>query len=309
MTNFAALPAGIKGIICMIVAGAFLTANDAVLKWLVGDYSVGQIMFLRGLFAFVPLALLVWRAGGIETLRVYSWRGHALRAVLVITGTFLFVTGLRYLPLADAIAIAFAGPLFITALAPVILGEPVGWRRWTAVSVGFIGVLIIVRPTGAGAQLAGLLPLAASLTGALRDILTRKLSFRETSVSVLFYSTTAVTLAGLATVPFGWAPVATKDYALFALGGFFIGAAHFLMIEAFRLAEAATAAPFKYTSLLWGVALGYVFWQDVPDRWTWTGAAVLVGSGLYILHREHTRGGKALAAKQNTSADVEKRRN
>jgi len=279
-----------RGIACMVAGGALLTANDAILKWLTGGYPVGQIMFLRGLFVFVMVAYLVWRAGGLVSLRVVRFRGHLVRAGLVVGGTFMFVTGLSLLPLADAIAISFAGPLFVTALAPVMLGEHVGWRRWAAVLVGFVGVLVMIRPTGEAVQWAALLPLAASLTGALRDILTRGMSGRESSVAILFVSTSAVCLGGLATAPFGWSPVTMPDIGLFALAGLVLGGAHFLLIETFRFAEAALVAPFKYSNMIWAVALGFFIWGDLPDRWTIGGAAFVICSGLYILHRESVRG-------------------
>lgn len=270
----------------MIGAGFFLTLNDAVLKWLTGDYPVGQIMFFRGLFVFLPIVFFVWQAGGMKSLRVYRVQPHLLRGALMIAGTFLFITGLGHLPFADAISITFAGPLFVTALAAPLLGEVIRWRRWLAVIVGFIGVLVIIRPTSEVAQWAAIFPLAASVTGALRDILTRKMSQHDSSVAVMFYSTLAVTFAGGVTFLGGWTPLQTVDLGLFLLCGILLGLAHFLMIEAFRLAEAALVVPFKYVSLLWAVLLGLVIWGDIPDSWTFAGSGVVIASGLYILHRE-----------------------
>ena len=279
-----------KAILCMLLGTALLTSNDAVLKWLTGGYSVGQIMLCRGIFIGIPLSILVWRAGGLVSLRPHNPKGHFLRASLVIIGTFLFVTGLRFLPLTEAVAIAFAGPLFITAMAQPLLGEHVGWRRWMAVIAGFIGILVIMRPGGSAIQWAALFPLCASLTGAFRDILTRRLSAYETSVSLLFYTTVGVTLAGLATVPFQWTPVLAIDWGLFALCGFLIGSAQFLMIETFRLGEAALVAPFKYSGVIWAAVLGFLVWGDIPNLDTAAGAGVVIISGLYILHRERVRG-------------------
>jgi len=278
-----------KAIVCMLLGSAFLTANDAVLKWLTSGYSVGQIMFYRGIFIGIPLSILIWRAGGLTSLKPHNPKGHFLRAGLVVIGTFLFVTGLRFLPLADAVAIAFAGPLFLTAMAQPLLGEHVGWRRWMAVLAGFIGILVIMRPGGSAIQWAALFPLFASLTGAFRDILTRRLSARETSVALLFYTSVGVTLAGLATLPFAWTPVPAFDWGLFALSGFLIGCAQFLMIETFRLGEAALVAPFKYSGVIWAAALGFLVWGDIPDLGTVFGVSVVILSGLYILHRERLR--------------------
>jgi drug/metabolite transporter (DMT)-like permease len=278
-----------KGIACMVIGGALLTLNDALLKWLVGAYPVGQLLFLRNLFVLAAIGAVAWRAGGLSVLRVRNVGGQLLRAAMLVASAFGFVTGLRYLPLADAVVISFCGPLFVTALAQPLLAETVGWRRWVAVIVGFAGVVFIFRPTGNAIQWAVLWPLAASLAGALRDIFTRRLCATETSLSILVVSTAAVTLAGLATAPFGWAPITAVDLSLLALAGGLLFGAHYLLIEALRLAEAAVVAPFKYSNVVWGVLFGFLMWGHVPDLATIAGTAVIVGSGLYILHRESRR--------------------
>ena len=201
----------------------------------------------------------------------------------------MFVSGLAYLPISDAIAISFAGPLFITALAQPLLGEHVGWRRWSAVLTGFIGILLIVRPGGDVVQWAVLLPLTASLAGALRDLLTRHLSSQETTVAILFSTTLGVILASLVTIPFVWVPVPLVDWGWFALSGFLVGFAHFLMIETFRYGEATLVAPFKYSGVIWAGLLGYLIWGDIPDFTTILGVSIVVLSGIYIFHREKIR--------------------
>ena len=275
-----------KAITCMFLGTAILGLNDAVLKWLTSDYNAGQIMFCRGIFISLPLCILVWRSGGFSSLKTENPKAHFLRALLVITGTFLFITGLKYLPLTDAVAIAFAGPLFITAMAQPLLGEKVGWRRWSAVLTGFLGILLIVRPGGSVMQWAALLPLAASFTGALRDILTRHLSGQESSMALLFYTSIGVTATGLASLPFTWTSVPVFDWLLFSLSGFLIGSAHFLMIETFRYGEAALVAPFKYSGIIWAGILGYLIWGDFPDLWTFTGLLIIIFSGVYVFRRE-----------------------
>lgn len=282
--------APIKGIALMLAGGAFLTLNDAVLKWLTTGYPVGQLMFVRGLFVFIPIVLLIRFFGGVESLKIQNPKIHVIRGVLVICGTFQFILALKYLPIADCIAIAFAGPLFVTALAPVLIGERVGWRRWSAVLLGFAGVLVILRPGTDAMQLAALLPLGAAFTGSLRDLITRAMATTETSNAMLATTTTMVMLAGLATYPFvAWAPVPLDDLALMALSGVLIGSAHWLIIESFRHAEAALVSPFKYTNLIFAVALGFLIWGDLPDVWTWVGTAIVIASGLYILRRETLR--------------------
>lgn len=278
-----------KGIACMLVGGLLLSVNDTILKWLSTEYPVGQVLFMRAVFVIIPIAILAWRGGGLSTLGIRRYRGHALRAVLVVTSSFMFVTALGLMPLADVVAITFAGPLFLTALAPWLLGEKVGWRRWSAVLVGLAGVMLIVRPTGDAVRLVALLPLGTALMGALRDIITRRISVTESTPAILCFTTIAVGCAGLATLPFGWFVPTPGDVALLALCGVTIGCAHYLLIEAFRLAEATLVAPFKYTIIVWAVLFGFIVWGDLPDRWVVGGSAVVIASGLYILHRE-TRG-------------------
>jgi len=286
-----------KAIIAMVLGAAVLAANDAVLKWLTNDYHVGQIIFCRGIFVSLPLTVLIWNAGGFKSLRTVNPTGQALRAALVIVGTFFFISGLAYLPLAEAIAIAFAGPLFITALAQPLLGERVGWRRWSAVLTGFIGILLIVRPGNAVIQWAVLLPLMASLAGALRDLLTRHLSSQENTVALLFYTTIGVIFASLATIPFIWIPVPLVDWGWFATCGFLVGFAHFLMIETFRYGEATLVAPFKYSGVIWAGLLGYLIWGDIPGLTAVLGVSIVIISGIYILHREQIHRPKSRSTK------------
>ncbi|MDP6787855.1 MAG: DMT family transporter [Rhodospirillales bacterium] len=276
----------LKGIACMLVSGLVITLNDAVMKMMTADYPIGEILFIRGFFVIIPIGLLAWRFGGMGQLRVGNIRAQAIRAALTVLSTFLYITSLRYLHLADALAITFTGPLFLTALAAPALGEQVGWRRWAAVGIGFAGVLVMTRPGSEAWQWAALLPLGAALSGASRDLLTRRMTITETSVSMLCVSSLAVTLSGLATLPLGWRLPNPADVGLLAGAAIFLGLGQFLLIEAYRLGEAVVVAPFKYTNLLWGVVIGFVMWSHLPDRWTTLGAILVMASGLYIFHRE-----------------------
>ena len=273
----------------MICAGALVNTNDSVVKLLTTGYPVGEILCVRGLFVLIPVAFLARHFGGREALRVRRPGGQLLRAMMQTGSAAFFIAGLGFLPLADNIAVTLSGPLFITALASPLLGERIGWRRWLAVGIGFAGIVLIFRPTGEAMRWAALLPLGAALTGAIRDIVTRRISPSESSISMLFYSTAFVTLAGLTTAPFGWQPLTGVDVGLMALSGLLLGGAQYLMIEAFRHAEAAVVAPFRYFQMVWGVLLGFVVFGEVPDRWLIAGAVLVVSSGLYILHRETRR--------------------
>ena len=273
----------------MVAASAFLMMNNVVIKLLTATLPVGQILFVRGLFVSIPIALFAWRAGGLCSLRIRSLPGQAWRAGLTAVSTLLMTNALALLPLADVTAITFAGPLFITCLATWVLGERVGWRRWTAVVVGFTGVVLMIKPTGDALRWAVFLPLGVALVGAVRDVITRRMSITETSVSMLCYTTIGVALSGLATWPFGWAVLETREVAFLALAACLLGASNFLAIESFRYAEAAVAAPFKYSEILWAVLFGAIFWGHLPDQWIVAGSVLVVGSGLYILHRETRR--------------------
>jgi len=273
----------------MIGGGAVITLNDAVMKMMTVGFPVGEILFIRGVFVIIPIAFLAWRFGGVTQLKVRNIRTQAIRAALTVLSTYLFITSLRYLDLADAVAIGFTGPLFLTALATPVLGERVGWRRWAAVGVGFIGVLAMTRPGGETAQWAALMPLGAALSGAIRDILTRRMTTTETSVSMLCVSSVTVTLSGLATLPFGWHAMDPGNVGILAGAALFLGLGQFLFIEAYRLGEAVVVAPFKYANLLWGILFGFLFWSQLPDRWMLAGAILVIGSGLYIFHRETLR--------------------
>jgi len=274
-------------IVCMLVGAAILTLNDGLIKLLAGTYPTGELLFIRGLFVWPWILLFVMRRGGLAILRVHNIKGQALRGCCVIAGAFLFITGLRHLALADAVAIAFTGPLFITAMAPLVLGENVGWRRWLAVLVGFAGVLFMLRPGSEALQWAIVFPLGAAICGGLRDLITRRIAGTETTVAVLAVTTTVVLLAGLATAPFvDWVQLRPADIATFAASGALIAVAHTLMIEAFRRGEATLVAPFKYSALLWATLIGYLMFDELPDTWTLVGAVVIVLAGLYVLHRE-----------------------
>ena len=270
----------------MLFGVALISLNDALIKTLTSTYPVGELLFVRGLFILPWIFLLAYRAGGIEVLKVKNPGGQALRALCVIGSSFFFVNGLVHLQLADAIAITFTGPLIITALAPFALGEVVGWRRWLAVLIGFIGMLFIFRPGFGVLQWAALFPLGAAFFGSIRDLITRRISQTESSVAALLVTTGAVILAGGATVPFSWVQPRMADLGTFAASGTLIAGGHYFMIEAFRQGEAALVAPFKYTFMVWAVLFGFLFFGHLPDQWTLVGSAIVIAAGLYVLHRE-----------------------
>ncbi len=275
----------------MVASCGLLTCNDGLMKWVAETQPVGQIVFVRGLFVLVPIAFLTWRAGGPAALRWRNVKGQAASAALLTVSLFLFVTSLPLMPLADAIVIIYVSPIFVILLAPKLLGERIGWRRWSAVTVAFVGVGLVTRPGGDGLHWAVLLPLAVAVFLALRDMLMRRLVASETSVSILLGANALSTLAGLATVGMGWPPIALADVGLLAAAGLLFGMAQFLMAEAFRHADAALVAPFRYSSVVWAILFGYLVWSDILDAWAIGGIALIIASGLFLLAREARRRG------------------
>jgi drug/metabolite transporter (DMT)-like permease len=279
--------APLRGILYMALGGFFMTLNNAMLKW-VADYPLGEILFIRSASTMVLVLAVAALSGQTASLRVVSWKGHAVRAATMVFSAACFIAALRFLPLGETVAITFAGPLFVTALAGPLLGELVGWRRWSAVVVGFLGVLLITRPTAELFQLAVLLPVGAALLSALRDLLTRRMTVRESSMSIMMTTTLGMLIAGLCTLPFGWRMPTLLDGLVMAGSGVMVIAGYYYTIDTFRHAEVALVSPFKYLSIVWATMLGFAVWGDIPDIWMIGGTALVVGSGLYILHREYT---------------------
>ena len=277
-----------------MVAAVFLFAIvDATAKWLGQSYAPVQIVFFQHLFGLIPVAVLVWRSGGFAALRTRRPFAHALRGGLLFASMLLFYTALRGLPLAEAIAVSFTLPLFITALSGPLLGEAVGVRRWTAVIIGFVGALIMVRPGTEAFRAEALLVLTAAFIAALAMLLTRRLTRTETDVALVTHTTL---IAGLASVPFAslaWQAPSAGDLGLFVLVGITGGSAAYLMVVAYRNAPAAVVAPFDYSSLIWATVFGWILWRESPEPAVWIGGAIVVAAGVYIIRREMALGRSA----------------
>ena len=263
-----------------------LTANDATSKYLVQSHPIGQVVGLRQastLLVLIPYMIFFSRW---SLLRVVDLRGQLMRGTLFIIGSVLIVWSLAELPLATAITMLFISPIFIVILSVPLLGERISRHRWIAVIGGFAGVLIIMRPGGSTFQWALMLPLLAAMVNALRDVITRRLARTETSIAILFWSNIIPMTGGFMTLPMGWAPVSTPDAFWFVAAGIFNGTAHFCIIDALRTGEASALAPIRYTALLWAALLGFLAWGEVPELWLLAGAAVIVGSSLYMIRAE-----------------------
>ncbi len=279
-----------RGILLMLAAVAVFSAMDALIKHLTATYSPLQVIFFRNLFAFLPLLPILARGGGLALLRTQRLGAHIGRAVMGFGAMICFFTAFSLMPLADVVAIALSAPIFITALSVPLLAELVGPRRWAAVLVGFVGVLVMVRPGGATLiEPVALLPLTGAVLYALALIAMRKLGATERAPTTVFYFTLVCTaLSGLAQ-PFVWRPPDLLDFVLLGCVGLLGGAAQLLMTQSLRIAPAAVVAPFDYSALVFSIGFGFAFWGEVPDWMLLLGAAIVVSSGLYILHRETLR--------------------
>lgn len=275
----------------MLASVGLFSLMDAGLKLLAARYPPFQVSALRGaasLLFVLPWAM--WTLGPdrfLPAMLRVRWPLHLMRGVLGVVMMGSFVYALRTLPLSTAYTIFFVAPLLIVALSVPILGERVGPRRWAAIVVGFLGVLVVLRPTGAGvASLAGLAVLVAALGYAVSAITVRVLARTDSSQATVVWLMTSLALgAGALALP-GWIGLQAADLWLILGVGLAGAFGQYAITEAFRQGEASLMAPLEYSALLWGVALDLSLWGVLPDAVTWLGAAIIVGSGLYMLHRE-----------------------
>nr|WP_283245159.1 DMT family transporter [Halomonas venusta] len=269
---------------CMCLGVLFLALGDAVSKWLGEVHSPLQIIFFRTLVSLPLIALLAHFAGGLRKLHTRRPRIHLLRGLIYTATMVCFVWGLTLLPLAEATAIAFVAPLFVTLLSVPLLGERIDPPVFMASLVGFSGVLIVVRPGGDAFQLGTLILLAAAFFYALMMITARRYGAREHLWAMVFYMTLVPFIVTALSLPWVWQTPEPWHWLGFLVSGVFgIGATAFITL-AFRFAPAAIAAPFDYTAMLWAVLLGWWFWGELPDLWVWVGSVLIMGSGLAIAY-------------------------
>jgi drug/metabolite transporter (DMT)-like permease len=276
------------------ICGAFACFSylDATAKYLNLYMTTLQVVWARYTGAFV-VALVVsnpfTRPELMRTRRPYVQVG---RSTLLLASTCFNFFALRHLQLDQATAIAFSTPFFVAALSGPMLGEWVNWRRWSAITVGFVGVLVVIRPSPESFNPAALLSVGAALCYALYAITTRMLSRSDSNETTLFYSNIVGVVVLMPMLPFVWvSPQDPLIVALMALAGLFGGCGHYLFVRAHRLAPVSVLAPFTYTQLLWVIVLGYLVFGQVPSVWTLTGSAIVIVSGLYLLNRERQRMG------------------
>jgi len=283
--------ARLTGILLMCGAVACFACLDSIAKYLGRHMDVLEVVWARYTSAFL-LALILsnpfTRPALMRTKRPVL---QLLRSSVLLGSTALNFVALRYLQLDQALAIVFSTPFMVAALAGPTLGEWVGPRRWAAIGVGFIGVLVVTRPGFGAIHPAALISLGSAACYALYVIATRLLSRADSNETTLFYSNLVGAVAMLPVLPFVWTPPESALIMfLMVLIGALASIGHYLLIVAHRLAPASVLSPFMYTQLVWAITLGYLVFNDVPNTWTIAGTGVVVASGLYLLHRERVRG-------------------
>jgi drug/metabolite transporter (DMT)-like permease len=279
------------GIALMCGALACFAVLDAMAKFLNGYMDTLQVVWARYTGAFVLAIIIsnpITRPALMRTGRPLLQVG---RSILLLGSTLLNFFALRYLQLDQALAIVFSTPFFVAMLSGPVLGEWVGWRRWAAICVGFLGVLLVARPGFGGIHPAALISLAAAMFYAAYNISTRMLSRTDSNETTLFYSNLVGAVVMMPVVPFVWTtPSEPIVIVLMIVCGAFGTVGHYMLIVAHRLAPPAVLAPFIYSQLVWVIILGYMVFADLPNEWTLAGAAIVVASGLYMLYREQRRG-------------------
>lgn len=282
----------LAGVLLMLLGDFLFSLNDAMGKWLVASFSVGQVLVMRSLGSFVMLTPMIAKQGSDGLFRLERPSLQVLRVVLTTADVALFYAAVAYLPLADVMTFYMAGPIYVAALSHFFLGETIGWRRWLAVVIGFIGVIIALRPSSAMLSWPAIFGLIGSLSFALTLILSRRL--RATSdVTLVTWQTVAALITGAVLSIGNWNPMSGLDLVAMLALGIVAASAHMMITRSLKLAPASLLAPLQYSLLLWAIILGYLFFGDLPDSQVLVGSAVIVLAGLFIFHRKKVVSGLA----------------
>ncbi|MCA8907880.1 MAG: DMT family transporter [Rhodospirillaceae bacterium] len=296
-------PDPLLGIIYKVLAVGCFSVMNVIIKGVGQDIHTGQVVFFRGLFAFVPLAFMIHAAGGLGTLRTHHPLKHLIRSGVGTMAMLLGFTALVLIPLVDAVAITFAATLFTTVMAALVLKESVGIYRWSAVTVGFFGVLMMLEPSGLRLldpgslvgeadetyAIGAVVALCGAFCMAVAMISIRSMSGTETSASIIFYFTLTNTLVAACTLPFVWIWPTTLQWVMLIGIGVCGGVAQICLTLGYRYAQASLLAPFDYSAMVYALVLGYLFFGEVPQTMVLGGAAVVIGAGLFIIWREQVR--------------------
>ncbi|HSX72751.1 MAG TPA: DMT family transporter [Shinella sp.] len=289
--------ANARGALFMAIAMAAFTCNDALVKSVTGDLNTGQILFVRGLMTTVLVVVIARWMGALGSFRIVLQPVVALRIAAEILASLAYVSALGAMPLANTASILQALPLAVTLGAALFLGEKVGWRRWLAIVAGFAGVLIVIRPGPEGFSLAAVYVIASVVGAAARDLCTRRIDTAVPSLFISVITAVSITLAGaVMIVPMGgWQPIPGAALGRLAGASVLLLVGYQTIVIAMRTGEISFIAPFRYTSLIWAITIGVLFFGEVPDFWMTVGVAIIVASGLYTFYRENRRDVEAVA--------------
>jgi drug/metabolite transporter (DMT)-like permease len=277
--------------LALMGAMAAFAVNDMVMKLTAQKYALGEVIMVRGILATLLTGSFVIGLGYVSTLRGIFSKLVLSRTACDGMAMVLFTTALIHMPLAELSAINLVSPLLITAAAVIFFAEEVGWRRWLAIIVGFFGTVLIIKPTPGAFNAWALLGVATAFVSVARDMITRKLDPKIPSIVISFMAAFGSMVIGPIMGLFEeWRPMASADVAVLGISAIFLASGHLMVVMAFRgSVDVAAIAPFRYTLLIWAGLCGYFAFGEVPDRYAITGSLLIVGSGLYALHREVVR--------------------
>ncbi|HUZ71518.1 MAG TPA: DMT family transporter [Stellaceae bacterium] len=276
----------VRGIFYMIASTIGFAGVNALVKWEVALYPVGEVAFFRSLFALVPSYLIALPRHGLGVVRTERIGDHIKRALSQLCSMTSIFIAFKLMPLAGAVAISFSAPLFTTLLSIVVLKERVGLHRWSALAIGFVGVLLVVDPGRESLHLGAVFALGNAIMISTVAVAIRKMSATESTETLVVYQISLLTLFTAALLPFGFILPRPVDFALLAAAGVLNGVSQYWWTKSLHLAPASAVVPFNYLALVWATIVGFLVWGDVPTPMLYLGSAIVVGSGLYILWRE-----------------------
>lgn len=274
----------LRGIACMCAGVFCLTLSDGIAKWFGGAYAPIQLIFLRGVIsvpAIVCIALIMGKRSSLHTPQINL---HLFRGLLGVLAACSYYIGITLLPFADVTAIGYASPLFVAAISVTFFKEKVDVKTWLAILIGFMGVLVFARPGGNGIGFAVIFPLATALGYAIMMISARNMDSREDIITSMFYLALAQFVFSTIVILWFWQPINQVEHWIGFAGMAFLSSLGLgLITQAFRIAPAAVVAPYDYTAIIWAIALGWLFWDENPDFWSYAGILIIAISGIYVI--------------------------
>ena len=291
------LTANQRGILAIVACMASYTINDVLVKDILSRYPVGETIFLRGVMCCLLLGGFAFAFGHGAMFRAITSKRLIARSVFDGLSTAGFIAALAHMQLANLSAVLQVAPLIITALSVLVYGETVGWRRWTAIGVGFAGALLVIKPLPSAFDIWAVVGMASAIAAALREMTNRRIDQAVPTLVIAFWGAVGITLFGALFYPIEqWRPFAPNDLMLLFVAAVFVGLAIYLLALGFRGVDLSVVAPFRYSYILTSTLGGFLVFGELPDGWSTVGAVLVVASGIYALHREAVRRREIAAA-------------